>query len=164
LAEALRRGLGFFIAGAGFFLAFALLVAIAYFSPQEIVSEYAPKLAYAVFTFAAGMLVAMLADRNGLRRPTPSEIKLKLPIVLLAFVLCLLVLRWIEQLRAYEAQSRALAEACSVLQDGIEEDEHGPMITEVSLRAERTAIAAAQAIEALWAVRHPPVSENAPCG
>jgi hypothetical protein len=158
-----RRVVGFTLFSFGFVVALGLLAATAYFAPIHISLEHSPKLVYAAFAFALGMLFELFVSKKGFRRPGSREVKAKLPLIVVAFLLCLPMLWWMEQLSAYESESKALAAACQTLREDPQVDEFGPVITEKVLRAEQRAISAARAIASVKFVRHPPVSENAPC-
>jgi hypothetical protein len=125
-------------------------------------AEHAPKFAIAIFAFAAALLGEMFVDKNGARLPTGREVRLKLPAIILAFLLCLVVIFWMTQLRTFDDLTKTLAEACRA-QLQMQEDADGPIVDDASLKAERKAVDAVKAMSKLWAVRRPLLSENAPC-
>ena len=157
------RDAGFAVAAVGFAVALVLLAAVAYLAPVDIASDHAPKVAYAVFAFAFGMLIGLFADREGFRHPTRAEVRRRLPLVIGSLLLCIAVLGWLEQLRSFTRASDNLAKACQILRTEPQEDIYGPIANEKSMRAEKSATDAAHRIAKLWAVRHPEISENAPC-
>lgn len=99
----------------GLLVAVLLLVLIAYFAPVDLAAEHAPKIAYGVFGFATAMLVALFVTPDGVRTPARDELLRKVPAVLVALVLCLLVLGWMRQLESLIEQSERLAGACDVV-------------------------------------------------
>lgn len=157
------RDAGFAIAAVGFAVALVLLAAVAYLAPVDISLDHAPKVAYAMFAFAFGMLIGLFADKEGFRRPTRAEMRRRLPLVIGSLLLCIAVLGWLGQLRSFTQASDDLAKACQILRTEPQEDIYGPIANEKSMRAEQRAIIAAHRISGLWAVRHPEVEENAPC-
>ncbi len=157
------KGAWFAFASIGFVITLFLLAGVAYIAPVEMALEHAPKIAYAVFAFAFGMLLGTFVGKDGIRRPTGREVARKLPLVIGSLTLCIIVLCWLDELRSFTAARDDLSKACQTLKANAPLDTDEPTSTEAMMQAEQNAIIAAQRITKVWSVRHAEVSENAPC-